>query len=117
MLKNPIQKRVTMKKGIFIMDEERRLERLIEEKIKRIKNYMGILPEIEGFNLYDTIISEVDKALITAVLRETKGNQLKASKILGINRNTLRRMIRRLKIKIPGKEVLPQEYLPFNDHK
>jgi len=41
----------------------------------------------------------VEKALIKIVLNETGGNQLKASKTLGINRNTLRAKIREYKIK------------------
>lgn len=78
--------------------QEISLEKLIEERIEGMRNYMGGLSEIRGFNLYNIIISEVERALISSVLKETKGNQLKASKILGINRNTLRKKIRDLKI-------------------
>jgi DNA-binding protein Fis len=74
------------------------LEKLIEEKIERMKNYIEGLSEGKGFNLYDIIISEVERALISSVLKETKGNQLRASRILGINRNTLRKKIKHLKI-------------------
>lgn len=49
---------------------------------------------IENSNLYDTVIQEVEKALISLVLSETKGNQLKTAKILGINRNTLSKRIK-----------------------
>lgn len=77
---------------------EKDIEKVIEERIERVKNYMGGLSEIKGFNLYDIIISEVESALISSVLKETKGNQLKASRILGINRNTLRKKIKDLKI-------------------
>lgn len=77
---------------------DRDIEILIEERMERVKNYMGEFPEMKGFSLYDIIISEVEKAMISSVLRETKGNQLKASKILGINRNTLRKKIKDLKI-------------------
>lgn len=78
--------------------QENSLEKLIEERVERVKNYMGGLSEIKGFSLYCIIISEVERALISSVLKETKGNQLKASKILGINRNTLRKKIKDLKI-------------------
>ena len=44
-------------------------------------------------------MSEVEKAVISIVLKETKGNQLKAAKTLGINRNTLRTKIKEYKIK------------------
>jgi len=78
--------------------QEQTLEKLIEERIERIKGYMEGLSEIKGFSLYKIIISDVERILISSVLKETRGNQLKASKILGINRNTLRKKIKDLKI-------------------
>ncbi len=68
----------------------------LEEKLKR---YLKDMTKVSNFNLYDTVLSEVEKALITIILRETNGNQLKTSKILGINRNTLRTKIKEYKIK------------------
>lgn len=44
----------------------------------------------EDSNLYATVIGEVEKALISIVMKDVEGNQIRASKILGINRNTLR---------------------------
>jgi DNA-binding protein Fis len=41
----------------------------------------------------------VERSLITIVLKETGGNQLKAAKTLGINRNTLRAKIKEYKIR------------------
>jgi len=48
--------------------------------------------------LHGRIIDEVEKPLIAITLRATKGNQLKASDLLGLNRNTLRKKIRDLDI-------------------
>lgn len=67
-----------------------------------IKNFLeakigGLLNDfcnIENSNLYDTVIQEVEKALFSLVLSETGNNQLKASKILGINRNTLSKKLK-----------------------
>ena len=50
--------------------------------------------------LYGLIIKEVEKPLIKRALGATEGNQLKASKLLGINRNTLRKKILELKIEV-----------------
>ena len=44
-------------------------------------------------NLYDKIIEEVERPLIIQTLHLTKGNQIKAAQILGLNRNTLRKKI------------------------
>jgi two-component system nitrogen regulation response regulator GlnG len=51
-------------------------------------------------NLYRFIIKTAEKPLIESVLLRTEGNQLKAARILGINRNTLRSKIRKLGIQI-----------------
>lgn len=56
-------------------------------------------------NLYKTIIEEVEKPLIQIVLKENGGNQSKAAKTLGINRNTLRKKIEELKINVSPQET------------
>ena len=71
--------------------------KFIEEKLK---GFMRNIKNLEKFNLYETVIPEVEKALITMVLKETRGNQIKAAKLLGINRNTLRDKIKKLKISV-----------------
>ena len=57
------------------------------------------MTKVSNFNLYDAVLSEVEKALISIVHRETNNNQLKTAKVLGINRNTLRSKINKYKIK------------------
>lgn len=48
--------------------------------------------------LYRSIIQAIEKPLIEHILERTEGNQLKAARILGINRNTMRSKIRKLGI-------------------
>jgi two-component system nitrogen regulation response regulator GlnG len=48
--------------------------------------------------IYDTAIKRVEKPLIEAILKITKGNKKKAATILGINRNTLSKKIEELGI-------------------
>ena len=50
--------------------------------------------------LYDRILKELEKPLISLSLTATKGNQIKTAKMLGINRNTLRKKIKELEIDI-----------------
>ncbi len=69
----------------------------LEEKLER---YIKKLTKLEHSNLYDSVMSEVEKSLISIVLKETEGNQLRAAKTLGINRNTLRSKIKEYKIRI-----------------
>lgn len=48
--------------------------------------------------LYKFIIEEAEKPLFEHVLALTEGNQLKAARILGINRNTMRTKLKKLAI-------------------
>ena len=48
--------------------------------------------------LYARILREVERPLISLCLEATRGNQIKASRVLGLNRNTLRKKIRELEI-------------------
>jgi two-component system nitrogen regulation response regulator GlnG len=66
------------------------LEEIIERKL--LECVRG-LRERSSANLYNLMISLVEKPLLRAVLRETHGNQVRAAQILGINRNTLRKKL------------------------
>jgi two-component system nitrogen regulation response regulator GlnG len=48
--------------------------------------------------IHEAVIGKVEKALIGMVLEEEKGNQVRAAKRLGINRNTLRKKMKDLRI-------------------
>lgn len=48
--------------------------------------------------LYDRVLREIERPLISLTLSATSGNQLQAAKVLGLNRNTLRKKIRDLQI-------------------
>ncbi len=56
--------------------------------------------DLPPFGLYQRILHKVEKPLLTACLTATKGNQLRAAELLGLNRNTLRDKIRKLDIKV-----------------
>lgn len=50
--------------------------------------------------LYNRIMSEIERVLIQQTLNSVGGNQVKASGILGINRNTLRKKIQELGVEL-----------------
>ena len=50
--------------------------------------------------LYHRVFREVEGPLITAALAVTRGNQIKAAELLGLNRNTLRKKVRDLDIRL-----------------
>ncbi len=103
-LENAIKRACVLSNGTIIEKRDLLLEEagggsikeFLEEKLKR---YLKEMTEMENCQLYSTVICEVERALIKIVLNETGGNQLKAAKTLGINRNTLRTKIKEYKIK------------------
>jgi DNA-binding NtrC family response regulator len=71
------------------------LEELIRAKLKRF------LQRIRGYRvegLHAEVMGRVERPLLELVMQETGGNQVKAAGILGINRNTLRKKLRRLSV-------------------
>ncbi|HLI98547.1 MAG TPA: nitrogen regulation protein NR(I) [Bradyrhizobium sp.] len=50
--------------------------------------------------LYHRILKEIEVPLLTAALTATRGNQIRAADLLGLNRNTLRKKIRDLDIQV-----------------
>jgi two-component system nitrogen regulation response regulator GlnG len=50
--------------------------------------------------LYERILAEVEFPLVLASMTATRGNQIKAAELLGLNRNTLRKKIRELGVNV-----------------
>lgn len=73
------------------------LEDLIRSKLE------SFIDQIQGYemnDLYPMVLERVERPLIQLVLKKTRGNQVQAAQMLGINRNTLRKKINYLKIEI-----------------
>ena len=69
-------------------------------------NNMSKLLKENNNNIHSRVISEVEKSIIKNTLLITKGNQVKAAEMLGLNRNTLRKKIGDLNINIQlNKEI------------
>jgi len=57
----------------------------------------GYFKQLEGHvtnDLYQMVLNEMEEPLLRSVLEYTKGNQSKASELLGINRGTLRKKLK-----------------------
>jgi len=50
--------------------------------------------------LYQRVLAEVEFPLVLASMTATRGNQIKAAELLGLNRNTLRKKIRELGVNV-----------------
>jgi two-component system nitrogen regulation response regulator GlnG len=63
---------------------------LVERKLAEVFADAGGQP---AAGLYDRVLEEVEAPLIRLTLAATRGNQVRAAEILGLNRNTLRKKI------------------------
>ena len=73
------------------------LESFLEHKVG---DFVKGMRNGAGRNLHPMLIAAVERPLISLTLRETKGNQIQAAELLGLNRNTLRKKIVDLRIPV-----------------
>jgi two-component system nitrogen regulation response regulator GlnG len=105
-LENVIQRAMVMASGGVILPEhlpigpvsaaagvatDASLEEIIEKKM--VECVRGLRGHASA-NLHSLMVGLVEKPLLRAVMRETKGNQVRAAQLLGINRNTLRKKLK-----------------------
>ena len=57
---------------------------------KSLDEYFRALDGEPPHDIYDMVITHVERAVITTVLTRANGNQTQAAEMLGMNRNTLR---------------------------
>ena len=79
--------------------EKDSLKDLVSLKDKIIELEDSLYNEKKG-RLYKSVLEVIEKPLIEHILERTEGNQLKAARILGLNRNTIRSKIKRLGINV-----------------
>lgn len=120
-LENTVKRAMVMSSGSKILPEDlptavfgeahikatrfKSLDELWEEKLKTFID-KGDCLKMKG--LHDLIIKQVERPLLRFILEKTGGNQVKASEILGINRNTLRKKLTELEMDARG-NPLPQK--------
>ncbi|GAB6053625.1 nitrogen regulation protein NR(I) [Magnetospira thiophila] len=82
-----------------VVDEES--EGLSQSVERHLKGYFAAHGgELPNPGLYERVLKELERPLIQLTLEATRGNQIKAAHVLGLNRNTLRKKIKLLDIPV-----------------
>jgi len=66
---------------------------------RSLERYFKDMDGEKPTSIYDMVLKNVEKPMIETVLGKTQGNQSLAAEMLGINRNTLRKKMKQLRIK------------------
>ncbi len=72
-----------------------------------VAEYARRLLDAKQPDIYHNVISAVDRVVLEAVLRHTRGNQVEAARLLGVSRNTLRAKLRALGM-VLEKQLAPE---------
>jgi len=78
--------------------DENSLSIAVEQRLSRIFREHG--DQLPPPGLYHRILREVEYPLISIALAATRGNQIRAAELLGLNRNTLRKKVRDLDVRL-----------------
>lgn len=110
-LENVVKRAIVLSPGLTLLPEvivpflgeplsQANVEEIALEDIvrRKLELFFSKWDGYEMTDLFDAIIHRVEKPLLELTLKKTRGNQIKAAEILGINRNTLRKKLKELSI-------------------
>lgn len=73
---------------------------------RKVIEFEDVISSAKEGRIYKSVLAAVEKPLIEDILEKTNGNQIKAAKILGINRNTIRAKIKKLGIDVTKWKII-----------
>ena len=69
---------------------------LLRDAVKRaVTNFFAQMDGQEAEEVYEMVLSEVEAPLLDIIMQHTRGNQTRAANMLGINRGTLRKKLKK----------------------
>ncbi len=84
--------------GGRLLPDDLSINQAVEHYLQRYFASFG--SELPPSGLYQRVLAEVEYPLVLASMTATRGNQIKAAELLGLNRNTLRKKIRELGVNV-----------------
>jgi len=73
-------------------------ENLSDAVTRCLRKYLSHLGHAQAEDMHTHLLAEVEPPLLMLVMERCKGNQIKAAQVLGLNRNTVRKMLRQYHI-------------------
>lgn len=68
----------------------------LRDNVKQaVRNYLAQLNGEDPTELYELVLSEIEHPMLDIVMQYTRGNQTRAATMLGINRGTLRKKLKK----------------------
>jgi len=111
-LENCIRRAVLLSLGDVILEEHLKLEfdqqdlsngsQLMANIDKKLDELIPDILRLSGEKTHANVIDMVEKSLIAKVLKQCGYNQVKAARMLGISRNTLRHRIKKFQFDVPA---------------
>ncbi|MCP4923766.1 MAG: hypothetical protein GY915_07040 [bacterium] len=82
------------------MSEAQKKQRGLGDMVhSHVTSYLNShVKDVPPVGVYGHVISEVERAVLQAVMEKVNGNQVQASRILGVSRNTLRKKVKTLNL-------------------
>jgi len=92
---------ITLSDGALALgqrQDDEQAETLGDTAHRFLKEYIEKLGYAKATGLHKHLLSQVEPALLQLVMEQCQGNQIKASEMLGLNRNTTRKLLRQYDI-------------------
>ncbi|MDO4697477.1 MAG: DNA-binding transcriptional regulator Fis [Pasteurellaceae bacterium] len=68
----------------------------LRDNVKQaVRNYLSQLSGEDPTELYELVLSQIEHPMLDIVMQYTRGNQTRAATMLGINRGTLRKKLKK----------------------
>ncbi|MFS1537407.1 MAG: DNA-binding transcriptional regulator Fis [Candidatus Phlomobacter fragariae] len=79
-----------------VNSQDKITQKPLRDSVKQaLKNYFAQLNNQDVNDLYELVLTEVEKPLLDMVMQYTRGNQTRAALMLNINRGTLRKKLKK----------------------
>ncbi|SQD79097.1 DNA-binding transcriptional regulator Fis [Moritella yayanosii] len=79
-----------------VQQTEQIVQKPLRDSVQQaLRNYLAQLNGQDVENLYDLVLAEVEAPMLDIIMQYTRGNQTRAAVMMGINRGTLRKKLKR----------------------